>query len=116
MTALALHDRLCKPHARYTTVRWCCRHMVTIGFPAVTYSLGLAELTETLCLIPILICFRLAEQLSKLYRRMDVQQGLVRTRCRTLQGSKDVFNYYLDSCMITLMYEREFVVYNIHSK
>jgi len=90
--------------------------MVTIGFPTVTYSLGLAELTETLCLIPILICFRLVEQMSKLYRRMDIQQGLVRTRCRSLQGSKDVFNYYLDSCMITLMYEREFVVYNIHSK
>jgi len=63
---LALHDRLCKPHARYSTIRLRFRHVVTIGFPEVTYSLGLGELTETLCLILILICFRLAEQLSKL--------------------------------------------------
>jgi len=66
---LAWHDRLCKPLERYSTVRLRFRHVVTIGFPEVTYSLGLGELTETLCLIPILICFRLVEQLSKLIVR-----------------------------------------------
>jgi len=116
MTVLAWHDRLCKPHARYSTVRLRFRHVVTIGFPEVTYSLGLGELTETLCLIPILICFRSAVQLSKLVVGWIFSKDSFVPAAGRSQGSKGVFIYYLDSCVITLMYEREFAVYNIHSK
>ena len=106
MTELAVHDRLCKPHARCTTVRWCCRHAVTIGFPEVTYSLGLEELTETLCLIPILICFRLAEQLCKLIAGWIFSKDLFVPAVGCSHGIKHVSLYHLVSCMVTLMYER----------
>jgi len=103
MTELAVHDRLCKPHGRHTTVRWCCRHVVTIGFHEVTYNLGLGELTETLCLIPILICFRLAEQLSKLIAGWIFSKDSFVPAAGCSLGFKIVFLYYLDSCMVTLM-------------
>jgi len=80
--------------------------VVTIGFPEVTYSLGLGELTETLCLIPILICFRLAEQLSKLIVGWIFSKDAFVPAAGCSHRIKHVFLYYLDSCMVSLMYER----------
>jgi len=79
---------------------------VTIGFPEVTYSLGLGELTETLCLIPILICFRSVELLSKLIAGWIFSKDPFVPAADCSHGIKHVFLYYLDSCMVTLMYER----------
>jgi len=67
---------------------------VTIGFPEVTYSLGLGELTETLCLIPILICFRLAEQLSKFIARWIFSKDSFVPAAGRSQEFKDLFIYY----------------------
>jgi len=84
-----------------------------VCFPEVTYSLGLGELTETLCLI--LICFRLAEQLSKL----SSDGYYARTRSYPLQDVRMNFRMYL--YIIGWLYgnsdvRTKIVVYNIHSK
>ena len=60
--------------------------------------------------------FQISRAVEPVYRRMDIQQGLIRTRCRMFAWTQEFTLYYLDNCMITLMYEREFVVYDIHSK
>jgi len=67
--------------------------VVIIGFPEVTYSIGLGELTETLCLIPILICFRLAEQLSKLIAGWIFSRDSFVPAAGCSQGFKNVFLY-----------------------
>jgi len=81
--------------------------VVTIGFPEVTYSLELGELTETLCLIPILICFRLAEQSSKLIAGWIFSKDSFVPAAGFSHGLEDVIFYYLDGCMVTLMNERK---------
>ena len=50
--------------------------------------------------------FQTSRAVEQAYRRMDIQQGPVRTRCRMCTRNQGCFIYYLDSCMITLMYER----------
>jgi len=58
--------------------------------------------------------FHISRVDEQVYRRMDIQQGSVRTRCRMFAWIQECTFILLDSCMITLMYEREFVVYNIY--
>ena len=50
--------------------------------------------------------FQISRVVEQAYRRMDIQQGPVRTHCRMFMDFKNVFLYYLDSCLVTLMYER----------
>ena len=80
--------------------------VVIIGFPEVTYSIGLGELTETLCLIPILICFRLAELLSKLIAGWIFSKDPFVPAVGYSHGFQDCTFILLDGCMVTLMYER----------
>jgi len=38
---------------------------------------------------------------------MDIQQGLVRTRCQMFAWILECISILLDRCMVILMYERE---------
>ena len=50
--------------------------------------------------------FQISRAVEQAYRRMDIQQGPVHTRCRMFAWNKARILYYLDSCMVILMYER----------
>jgi len=60
--------------------------------------------------------FQISRAFEQVYRRMDIQQGPVRTCCRMFVWILECTLILLDGCMVTLMYERKNVVYNIHSK